>query len=117
MDDVQLKIAKVFSVIAAKNPEKQLRIPQSEGVTRRDVSQAFQHAFEMIGGVSRFSLWADQNPTEFYRLYSRMLPPPKPEEIEEKVINQIRRVLIDAPSNVIDIQTVQDARHSDAESV
>jgi hypothetical protein len=47
-------------------------VPRSVG--RKNVERAFHTAFELIGGVPRFALWADQQPTEFYKLYSRMLP-------------------------------------------
>lgn len=45
-------------------------------------AQAFQQAFEMIGGVPRLALWADQNPTKFYTLYSKLVP--STAEIHEK---------------------------------
>jgi len=50
-------------------------------VGRKRVEKAFLTAFELIGGVPRLVLWADQNPTEFYKLYGRMIggPPPAPE--------------------------------------
>jgi hypothetical protein len=37
-------------------------------------AKAFQQAFDMIGGVPRLALWADQNPTKFYTLYSKLVP-------------------------------------------
>ena len=37
-------------------------------------ARAFQQAFDMIGGVPRLALWADQNPTKFYALYSKLVP-------------------------------------------
>jgi len=37
-------------------------------------ARAFQQAFEMIGGVPRLALWADQNPTKFYTLFSKLVP-------------------------------------------
>ena len=30
--------------------------------------------FDMIGGTIRFAMWADENPKEFYQMYSRLLP-------------------------------------------
>lgn len=114
MDDVQVRIANVFSIIAAKNPEQGLRIPKSEGVTRRDVSGAFAHAFEMIGGVSRFTLWADQNPSDFYKLYARMLPVAALAQPESEQVREIRRVLIDVSDVVENVEII---KHSDAESV
>jgi hypothetical protein len=44
------------------------------GFSRQEVVDALQHAFRMIGGVQRLALWADQNTTEFYRLYTKLLP-------------------------------------------
>jgi hypothetical protein len=37
-------------------------------------AKAFQQAFEMIGGVPRLALWADQNPGKFYQIYSKLVP-------------------------------------------
>lgn len=45
-------------------------------------AKAFQQAFDMIGGVPRLALWADQNPTKFYTLYSKLVPATA--EIHEK---------------------------------
>lgn len=41
---------------------------------RKEVSIAFQEAFELIGGVRRLAVWANENPTEFFKLYGRQLP-------------------------------------------
>ena len=45
-----------------------------DGFTRQEVVNAFARAFEMIGGVERMALWANQNPDKFYVLYSKLLP-------------------------------------------
>ena len=37
-------------------------------------ADAFQNAFELIGGVPRLALWADKNPTAFFSLYSKLIP-------------------------------------------
>lgn len=37
-------------------------------------AEAFQSAFEIIGGVPRLALWADKNPEKFYPLLARMIP-------------------------------------------
>lgn len=47
---------------------------QRDGFSRQDVVNAFQAAFETIGGVSRLSLWANANPDRFYPLYTKLLP-------------------------------------------
>ena len=41
---------------------------------RKRVAEAFESAFEMIGGVQRLAVWAHENPTEFFKLFGRMLP-------------------------------------------
>lgn len=40
----------------------------------RSVKQALQMAFEGIGGVESLQSWAKQNKTEFYKIWSKMLP-------------------------------------------
>lgn len=37
-------------------------------------AEAFQLAFEAMGGLPRLLLWADQNPSKFYQLFARMMP-------------------------------------------
>jgi len=37
-------------------------------------AEAFQSAFDIIGGVPRLALWADRNPDKFYPLLARMIP-------------------------------------------
>jgi hypothetical protein len=56
-------------------PKNVLQFTRSTKVTRQEVVNAFTNAFQMIGGVDRLALWADQNPSEFYRLYGKLLPP------------------------------------------
>ena len=53
---------------------KSVRIPKNPHFTRKDVVQAFQASFELIGGVPRLALWANNHETEFFKLYSRLLP-------------------------------------------
>jgi len=38
-------------------------------------AEAFQLAFEAIGGLPRLAVWADKNPTKFFNLYARMIGP------------------------------------------
>jgi hypothetical protein len=37
-------------------------------------AKAFQQAFDLIGGVPRLALWADQNPDKFFPIYSKLIP-------------------------------------------
>ena len=43
-------------------------------ITPEEVVGRFHLAFELIGGVERFALWADSNPTDFYKIYGKLLP-------------------------------------------
>ena len=58
--------------------EAQPKIPRArrkkDGFNRMDVVNAFQNAFQMMGGVPRLALWANQNPDKFYPLYARLMP-------------------------------------------
>lgn len=58
--------------------ENQEKIPRvrrkKDGFNRMDVVNAFQNAFQMMGGVSRLALWANQNPDKFYPLYAKLMP-------------------------------------------
>ena len=55
-------------------PNIKLTIPRDPTLRRKQVVSAFHDAFELIGGVPRLALWADQNQTEFYRLYAKLMP-------------------------------------------
>ena len=37
-------------------------------------SEAFQHAFHVLGGSEHLTAWARAQPTEFYKLYARLIP-------------------------------------------
>jgi len=41
---------------------------------RDNVALQFENVFHLIGGVPRLALWADKNPTQFYALFSKLLP-------------------------------------------
>lgn len=40
----------------------------------KKAADAFQAAFDLIGGIPRLALWADKNPTQFFALYSKLIP-------------------------------------------
>ena len=50
------------------------RPPGSRNKVTATVKAALEDAFEGIGGVENLMTWAQANPTEFYKLYVRMLP-------------------------------------------
>lgn len=55
-------------------PGTTLRIPKNRHFNRQQVVQAFQNAFELIGGVPRLAIWANTHETSFFKLYARMMP-------------------------------------------
>jgi hypothetical protein len=38
------------------------------------VKEAFRQAFEDLGGTQALVTWAMENPTQFYQLYSKLIP-------------------------------------------
>ncbi len=36
--------------------------------------QAFQEAFDGVGGVEALQNWAKENPTDFFKLFSKLIP-------------------------------------------
>ena len=57
----------------AEGNSKVTRITKRE-FAKQKVMDAFHDAFDLIGGVPRLAYWANANPTEFYKLYGKMLP-------------------------------------------
>jgi hypothetical protein len=62
-----------LSTLATRgNGVSKISVPRE--LKRARVVNAFQDAFELIGGVPRLAHWADQHPTDFFKLYARLLP-------------------------------------------
>ncbi len=78
---------------------KRITIPRSPDLKRKQVVNAFLDAFQLIGGTPRLAIWADENPTEFYRIYSRLIPQQSKQETEQSGGLTIRHVL---PRGVLD---------------
>ena len=75
------------------------RITVPREVKRQRVVSAFHDAFELIGGVPRLAHWADGHPTDFFKLYARLLPAEAGQHVthdgEIKVIHSIPRGPLD----------------------
>ena len=54
---------------------------------------AMDDTFDLIGGVPRLAVWADQNPDEYYKLYAKTLPTQIQASIEGKLQHIIRPAL------------------------
>ncbi len=60
--------------LEALSKHEKVVIPRNPTFNRKEVVQSFQSAFELIGGVPRLALWANENPNEFYKLFGKLLP-------------------------------------------
>lgn len=71
--------------------------PAGRKLNRNKVGEAFQDAFELVGGVPRLALWAHAEQTEFYRLYSKLLPSEQKIQFDGKieVIAAVRPTALD----------------------
>jgi len=50
------------------------RPPGSLNKSTRNVKAALERAFERMGGVRALVAWGRENPTEFYKLWAKLLP-------------------------------------------
>lgn len=77
---------------------KSLRLPTGDGaLSRKRVVQAFLDAFEMIGGMPRLAVWANENPGDFYKLYARLLPSQASQALGEENVMRVIHVLPRGP--------------------
>ena len=89
-----------FSCLASK---RKLAVPRTKQFSRQDVIEAFQDAFELIGGESRLATWAHANPGEFYKLFARLLPAQTVELLggqntQTKIVCEIQPGELDKPN-------------------
>lgn len=66
------KCRELAGVAESGDGVSRVRLPRE--VDRRRVANAFEDAFELIGGVPRLALWADKHESAFYKLYARLAP-------------------------------------------
>ena len=57
-----------------KRPEGAGRKKGQPNKTTTKAREAFALAFDSIGGGTALGKWARENPTEFYKLYARLIP-------------------------------------------
>lgn len=85
-DPMSLHFAKL-----ANQSSSRLSVPRE--LNRRQVVNSFMDAFDLIGGVPRLALWAHGHPTEFYKLYARLLPSQATKDVsdanEHRIIHSI----------------------------
>jgi hypothetical protein len=80
MTAAEVRVAKAERLrqLALSNPKFLATIGKGRGKgkqnkTTREVKQFLQQCFEDIGGRAAFASWARLNPTDFYRLWGKML--------------------------------------------
>lgn len=79
------------------------------GATREQIKDTFNTAFELIGGVPRLAIWANDNPDKFYSLWARLQgnssqPTTPAKMIVEHVLrrSKLDEVTIDEHGRVLD---------------
>lgn len=81
----------------ANKPGTQVQVPRSADVKRTQVVNAFLDAFQLIGGTPRLALWGHENPTEFYRLWSKLAPRQLEQEMKHEGGMVIKHILPRGP--------------------
>ena len=90
-DEYERQMEETFHQMS--NLTTNLSIPRNSKVSRKQVVQAFQDAFELVGGTPRLAVWANENPTDFYKLYARLLPSQASEALGESNEIIVKHVL------------------------
>lgn len=80
----------------------------TDGFSRQDVVNAIQRAFIRVGGVDRLTLWANDNYSDFIKLYARLLPS-QTVVIGEQAVQKIVHALPPTPLDVHPGQTIDAA--------
>ena len=62
------------SPLVPATPEQQTRAVVKAMQQQHPIYGAFGMVFEQIGGVDGLAEWAEDNPTDFFRIFSRMVP-------------------------------------------
>jgi hypothetical protein len=115
--DTYLRASAIVEAINANLPQDAhplTPIPASYVFKRRDrevVSTAMHTAFELIGGVPAFVVWAQKNPKDFYNMWSKLMPSEQTTPVAQTQIvfnsqipsNALDRVSLDATGQVITI--------------
>lgn len=76
----------------AESGKSLTRLPRRD-FSRRQVLEALDEAFQLIGGVPRLAMWAHVNPTEFYKLWGKTIPAASQMEVMGKLTHIIRPAL------------------------
>lgn len=50
------------------------RVKGTPNKNTKDVREVIMRVFDGVGGIEHMKEWAKTNPTEFYKIYSKLLP-------------------------------------------
>jgi hypothetical protein len=100
----------IVEFISRADWEKNLSVKANEGdlakpvslpreLNRRRVVSAFMDAFELVGGTPRLVEWANENYTDFVKLYARLLPSQSSESLPD---NQRKELIMVLPKTALD---------------
>jgi hypothetical protein len=69
---------------------------------REKIAQAYDDAFELIGGVPRLALFAHEDPKEFYKLHARLIPAESKQQFdgEIRIVGFVQPTALDDPTIV-----------------
>jgi len=98
--DVAQECQALTELATSGNGVSRISVPRE--LQRKKVVNAFQDAFELIGGVPRLAHWADQSPSAFYKLYARLLPTTAQQQLEHSGEIIIKHVLPRGPLDTDD---------------
>lgn len=76
---------------ASKRPKTGGRQRGTPNRLTQSAREAFQFAFDALGGADALAEWARQQPHDFYRLYARMIPSTGPSALGPQTLTVIRR--------------------------
>lgn len=90
-------------------------------ITRKEVQDAFLETFELVGGIPRLALWANNpaNYGEFLKLYAKMIPKEVAEDAGQSIIYEsgMPRSALNRPPETtrIDEDNIRDVDTYDAD--
>jgi hypothetical protein len=68
------------------------RPPGIENKLTQSVKAAFQAAFDNLGGADGLADWAQENKTDFYKLYARLIPVDVNAEVKHFVVKELTEI-------------------------
>ena len=89
------KCQELTQLASSGNGVSRISVPRE--LKRQRVVNAFQDAFELIGGVPRLAHWADDHPSAFFKLYARLLPTTAQQQLEHSGEIVVKHVLPRGP--------------------